>query len=245
MTRSEACEILGISENASAPMARAAYKMLKDEAASATEKKVLATALNAVLGNTTTREEPVRRPSTTKPRASASTNRKPTGNGASREVRAKGTEVARKSSTAAAKPAPKPVDTRFDHIKGLNASVVQTLPTLNPSRTFERHIRKGILGMMGVPIGPNAETWTLKVAPDERSFLQACSTGLFKWDIASARITHEFRDKHTKDTFGCDISPDGLRCVGTTYDPNRLILWDYSSGKKMQETQIEGDWPRM
>lgn len=226
-------------------MARAAYKMLKDEAASATEKKVLATALNAVLGNTADQEAPQSQPKSAKPRASASPNRMHSGTGTPHEIRAKGTEIARKSSTAAAKPAPKPVDTRFDQIRGLNAAVVQALPTLNPSRTFEEHKRTDIAGrLFGAWVGPNAETWTLAIAPDERSFLHACSSGLFKWDIETARILIDFEGQKAKDTFGCDISSDGRICASISYGPDRVDCWDYQTGKKISELPLSSGYDK-
>lgn len=51
MTRSEACEILGVSENASSAMIRAAYKLKKGDSQTKVEDQVIKRAVNLLLGS--------------------------------------------------------------------------------------------------------------------------------------------------------------------------------------------------
>ena len=112
MTRSEACELLGIPENASLTMAKAAYKILRQEATTEVQAKVLATAFNVFQGvlkaegdqnkPSSEKSSPRAKPATPHPKATPNVpaaKSKP-----SNSLKTKSREVARRTSTAVAEP---------------------------------------------------------------------------------------------------------------------------------------------
>lgn len=249
MTRSEACEILGIPENSSITVAKAAFKILRQEATTEVHGKVLATAFNVFQGvlkgeNDDIEIEPVKpaprptpRKSSPKPAPNTPTTRKPV----QRNLKTKSSEVARQSATGVTEPA----NDSFQREAALPESAFQNLPELQASRTYQSYETRAF-GLLKYATGPTGENWDLSIAPDDRTFLVASASWVYKWDIASGKLVKgatkfglRWEAHSTSDTYGCDISSDG-RLAATANEAGEVFIWNYESGEVLHKLRTRG-----
>lgn len=248
MTRSEAFEILGIAENASHAMVRAAYKMKKEDAGTETERHVYNRAYLVITGTYAAEEEaPKQKAQPTQKRAKSDSKRTETptprtANGPSRDLRQKSKDVARASSTAATKPRPRE---EFHREPALSESAFNNLPELTASRNFASYEARAF-GLIKYETGPSGENWDLSISPDDRTFLVASASWVYKWDIASGKLVKgatkvglRWETHSTSDTYGCDVSSDG-RLAATANAAGEVFIWDYRSGEVLHKLRTNG-----
>ena len=235
MTRKEAFDILGISESAGHAMVLGAYKMKLGDAKTETEKHVYNRAYLVITGTYTAEEEKPTPQRQETPRASAP--RAPSSQSAGRELKAKGRDVARKASSSVGRARPKPKEEA-----PLPDSAFEALSVVQPSRTYERH-KDRAFGILPIEVGPTGECWDISLAPDGRTFLVASASGVFKWDVTSAKMTKQFHGHATSDTYGCDISSDGSRAL-TANASGEVFLWNYATGDVLNRLHGHSDSAR-
>lgn len=236
MTRSEACEILEIPEHASLTMAKAAYKILRQEATTEVQSKILATALNIFQGVLKEEDEHIESTSAkSAPRKTpmAASNLPTTKTKPSTNLKTTGREIATQSATPVADAAPQGIG--FQSQEPLPNSAFNELPDMQASRTFQSYEERAF-GLVKRQTGPSTENWDVALAPDERTFLLASASGVYKWDIVSGELIHPKTKRpspwpghSTSDTYGCDISSNGQRAL-TANASGEVFLWDYQTG---------------
>lgn len=257
MTRSEACEILGISENASLTMAKSAYKILKAEATTKVQEKVYATALNVFQGvlkgeGDHTESAPAKPVPRKKPTAA---NAKPTPNvpaaktKPSTSLRAKSRDVATQASTAVSFPQSIPANTSKP--SKIEPVSFEGLPQIEPSRvyravsnpeTFSGFI-KAASKTIKRQLGPTLRNWSTAILPGERHFLSAGETGCYKWDLHTGEVLSRIGSYNLYDMFSVRVSADGKHALVTGIS-NGIEMLDVETGKKVAVFGGHTDWTR-
>ena len=236
MTRNEALDLLGISKNAPGAMIRAAFKAKYKEAETEVERQLYGEAYHVLTGTRPAEEEePSPKPKAKTPPPTAAPGTPSRMDSTSRDVKAKSRDIADPTKST-----PKAhADKNFRRDEPLPDSDFKSLPEMSASRSYQSYNARK-LGLFEYSTGPSGENWDITIAPDERTFILASASGVYKWDIRSGKIIKKLEAHSYSDTYGCDISADG-RYALTANCTGEVFLWDYENGTVLKRLELHGE----